>query len=473
VEYLIDSRQAILVNVREYAEPALIGALLLSPGQVVNPDVWPPASTFFASEHERLYRQIMLAIESGTAPEASGREELAVAWSQRLRGDGARGAEIRIATLTNLMDACPRADNARSYAYIVVEAHVMRVIGQWAARLADSYQNGRQQEEVALWKPVADMLEGVSDLAQLWAGTINTLAATKHDGEPGAAGAVSRDNAARTAAERRVLIEEQFIAAVLHQKTLDVDTLKRVSPQVFTAPGRKQLYSMILSLTRDGSFSLQVLSRLARDRGLLDSPEDLMARYRRYGGLSPEFFAIALRGLDSRSQLERRLVAGLITGPDGVDELLSRLTTHDFITPNLDQIFMALVNLRRRGHAVDQVTTAAELQRMGIAGRGGVAIDDIMSLRSTDGGKELEAYVESLIDRSAELSYIETVAEIAVAGRNPAGTPEAMISFVNDRLKRLLDTHQDREAAKPRSETKQYSIAEQEQSGSSSRRSSV
>src|SRR5262245_33309756 len=123
------------VNVRGYAERALVGALLRAPEMVANADQWPPPSVFYDRTYQRLHRYILLAIEAGTAPPTGPIDQMALGWARALRQISQDRVGVDAAYLAGLMNGCPKAENARGYAEIVLEAHVIRLVGGQATEL--------------------------------------------------------------------------------------------------------------------------------------------------------------------------------------------------------------------------------------------------------------------------------------------------------------------------------------------------
>ncbi|MFF5336902.1 DnaB-like helicase N-terminal domain-containing protein [Streptomyces sp. NPDC013181] len=254
------------------AEQAVLGAVLLDPGQLAHLG-WLAPEHFDRPVHRALFTALR-KLHTGGHRALTTQGPVPLSWvtdavteaSRHVRGLTAPYAHI-------LASACPRPGNAPVYGRMVLEGAIHRTVAQHAVRLHQAARADALQGQVEGALHRADILAGVlGDLAQGW-GT-----------EPRPVPATSPPSPARKSPVRSEAAEdERFLLAVLADRPKAMDeVMSWLRPDDFTGPAHGQLYRCLGALHHRGE-PVDRLTLLweAQRRGLLAdgtlTTEDLAA----------------------------------------------------------------------------------------------------------------------------------------------------------------------------------------------------
>ncbi|MFE7216336.1 DnaB-like helicase N-terminal domain-containing protein [Streptomyces sp. NPDC057611] len=227
------------------AEQAVLGSVLLDPGQLAHLD-WLAPDHFYRPAHQALFAALRKLRTEGH-PAVAAKEPVPLSWVT----DAVDEASHHVRGLTavyphTLISACPRPEHAPVYGRMVLEGAIHRSVTEHAIRLHQAAHADALQGEVEGALHHADVLAGVlGDLARRWGSEPRPVVpATPPSTAPVAPPPVRADQVAE---------DEQFLLAVLVErpKALDevVDWLR---PGDFADPAHSQLYRCLGALNHRG-----------------------------------------------------------------------------------------------------------------------------------------------------------------------------------------------------------------------------
>ncbi|MFF8805567.1 DnaB-like helicase N-terminal domain-containing protein [Streptomyces omiyaensis] len=150
------------------AEQAVLGAVLLDPGQLANLE-WLAPDHFYRPVHQALFGALRKLRGDGH-PAAAGERPVPLSWVT----DAVAEAGLHVRGLTasyahSLISACPRPEHAPVYGRMVLEGAIHRTLTEHAVRLHQEARTGALRGEVEGTLHYADVLAGVlTDLARRW-----------------------------------------------------------------------------------------------------------------------------------------------------------------------------------------------------------------------------------------------------------------------------------------------------------------
>lgn len=218
-----------------YAEQALLGALLLEPGQLAGlPDLLP--EHFANPSHNALFAAMRIL----TPPEPDAH------WASPVWPQGVLTAAVTTAPgldtsyLHTLIGACPRPQHAPVYAQMIRADHVRRTLREHAVGLEQLAQDATLPEPAAAVLEQADALGRFLDRAEpLW---------------PRQAGPVPRaaPAAATEAPAEEDLDAERLLLAAGTAHPEDLAHLVWLHPEDFCLPLHQGMYRCLTSMARHG-----------------------------------------------------------------------------------------------------------------------------------------------------------------------------------------------------------------------------
>jgi replicative DNA helicase len=242
------------------AEQALLGAVLLDPGQLAHLG-WLQPAHFHRPLHAALFTAARTTHARGH-PAASTPGSVPLTWVTDVLTETARHVPGGDAAYAHtLVSACPRPAHAPVYGRMVLEGAIHRTVTEHATRLRQTAREaaGHGGPEAALIQ--ADVLAGVlDDLARAW-GSDPTPAPPDHPypaapQPPGPSPAAADD--------------EQALLAILANRPGGMDDVTWLRPGDFTTPAHQHLFRCLAALHHRGE-PIDPLTVLweARHRGLL------------------------------------------------------------------------------------------------------------------------------------------------------------------------------------------------------------
>ncbi|WP_217559118.1 DnaB-like helicase N-terminal domain-containing protein [Streptomyces sp. GbtcB6] len=243
------------------AEQAVLGSVLLDPGQLSHLD-WLAPDHFYRPVHHALFAALRKLRNDGH-PALAAEKSVPLSWVT----DAVDEASLHVRGLTaayahTLISACPRAAHAPVYGRMVLEGAIHRSVTAHAIRLHQAARADALQGEVEGALHYADVLTGVlSDLAQRW-GTEPRPVAPTTPPATALAPPVRAD---------RVAEDERFLLAVLAERPRAMDEVVGwLRPGDFADPAHGQLYRCLGSLHHRGEpIDRITLLWEAQRRGLL------------------------------------------------------------------------------------------------------------------------------------------------------------------------------------------------------------
>ncbi|MFD4814854.1 DnaB-like helicase N-terminal domain-containing protein, partial [Streptomyces sp. NPDC058418] len=244
------------------AEQAVLGSVLLDPGQLSHLD-WLAPDHFYRPVHQALFAALRKLRNDGH-PALAGKS-VPLSWVT----DAVDEASLHVRGLTavyahTLISACPRPAHAPVYGRMVLEGAIHRSITEHAIRLHQAARADALQGEVEGALHYADVLTGVlSDLAQRWGTEPRPVApATPPVTAPVAPPPVRADQVAE---------DERFLLAVLAEQPKAMDEVVGwLRPGDFADPAHGQLYRCLGALHHRGEpIDRITLLWEAQRRGLL------------------------------------------------------------------------------------------------------------------------------------------------------------------------------------------------------------
>lgn len=244
------------------AEQAVLGSVLLDPGQLSHLD-WLAPDHFYRPVHQALFAALRKLRDDGHP--ALAEESVPLSWVT----DAVAEASTHVRGLTavyahTLISACPRPAHAPVYGRMVLEGAIHRSITEHAIRLHQAARADALQGEVEGALHYADVLTGVlSDLAQRWGTEPRPVApATPPATVPVTPPPVRAEQVAE---------DERFLLAVLAERPKAMDEVVGwLRPGDFADPAHGQLYRCLGALHHRGEpIDRVTLLWEAQRRGLL------------------------------------------------------------------------------------------------------------------------------------------------------------------------------------------------------------
>lgn len=245
------------------AEQAVLGSVLLDPGQLSHLD-WLAPDHFYRPVHQALFAALCKLRNDGHLALAA-EKSVPLSWVT----DAVDEASLHVRGLTavyahTLISACPRPEHAPVYGRMVLEGAIHRSITEHAIHLHQAARADALQGEVEGTLHYADVLTGVlSDLAQRWGTEPRPVApATPPATAPAAPPPVRADQVAE---------DERFLLAVLAERPKAMDEVVGwLRPGDFADPVHGQLYRCLGALHHRGE-PIDRITALweAQRRGLL------------------------------------------------------------------------------------------------------------------------------------------------------------------------------------------------------------
>ncbi|MER6998228.1 DnaB-like helicase N-terminal domain-containing protein [Streptomyces sp. NPDC000410] len=254
-----------------HAEQAVLGAVLLEPGQLDRLTPWLRPEHFSRPAHKAIYAAMLkLKAEGHPAAATKAGAPVPLAWvTDTLREAGTRTRGLTASYLHSLASACPRPGHGPVYGRMVLEGAIHRSVAQHAARLhqaalADS-RTGTVEETLHHAQVLNDVL---ADLARGWGAEARPVQPpTAH---------VPKAERLQPAGEQ-VLADEEFLLGCLTSRPDQLPGLVRwLRPGDFADPGHQQIYRALGALHHRGEpiDQLTVLWETQRRGALADGTLD-------------------------------------------------------------------------------------------------------------------------------------------------------------------------------------------------------
>ena len=228
-----------------FAEQAVLGAVLLDPGQLAQLE-WLEPDHFYRPVHQALFTALRkLRAEGHPAVDENGAVPLS--WVTDAVSEASVAAPGMSAPYAfTLVSVCPRPRHAPVYGRMVLEGAIHRSVTEHATRLHHAAHTDALQGEVEETLHYADVLRGVlSDLARRWGSEQRPVA-------PAGAPAVVPVAPPPTRVDQ-VADDERFLLAVLVERPAEVDTVVGwLRPGDFADPAHGQIYRCLGSLHHRG-----------------------------------------------------------------------------------------------------------------------------------------------------------------------------------------------------------------------------
>ncbi|MEE4543634.1 DnaB-like helicase N-terminal domain-containing protein [Streptomyces sp. V4-01] len=243
------------------AEQAVLGAVLLDPGQLDHLD-WLEPAHFYRPAHQALFAALR-HLRSKGQPVLAADGTVPLAWvSDAVTEAGKHMRGVTPVYAHTLVSACPRPEHAPVYGRMVLEGAIHRTVTEHAVRLHQIARADVVRGEVENTLHHVDVLAAVlDDLARRW-GTEPRPATP--------APAIASSDPLPTGAQA-VAENEQLLLATLTERPSGMDEVVGwLRPQDFAAPAHGQLYRCLGALHHRGEPVDQVtLLWEAQRRGLL------------------------------------------------------------------------------------------------------------------------------------------------------------------------------------------------------------
>ncbi|MGW3067642.1 DnaB-like helicase N-terminal domain-containing protein [Streptomyces sp. NPDC001130] len=244
------------------AEQAVLGSVLLDPGQLSHLD-WLAPDHFYRPVHQALFAALRKLRNDGHP--ALAEKSVPLSWVTDAVNETSRHVRGLTAMYAHtLISACPRPAHAPVYGRMVLEGAIHRSITEHAIRLHQAARADALQGEVEGALHYADVLTGVlNDLAQRWGTEPRPVApATPPATAPAAPPPVRADQVAE---------DERFLLAVLAEQPKAMDEVVGwLRPGDFADPAHGQLYRCLGALHHRGEpIDRITLLWEAQRRGLL------------------------------------------------------------------------------------------------------------------------------------------------------------------------------------------------------------
>ncbi|MCG3039020.1 helicase DnaB [Streptomyces sp. S1A] len=247
------------------AEQAVLGAVLLDPGQLPRLAGWLAPAHFSRPVHAALYAA-MLKLRADRHPAAhAGADEVPLSWVTDTVAEASRHVRgLTAAYPHTLAAACPRPGHAPAYGRMVLEGAIHRSVAEHAVRLHQAARADAVRGEAEESLHCARRLTGVlTDLGRRWGGVEPRATALR--GPSPAAPQPSLPS------DERVVADERHLLGVLVERPARLDQVVAwLRPEDFAVPAHALLYRCVAALHHRGEpvDHLTVLWE-AQHRGLL------------------------------------------------------------------------------------------------------------------------------------------------------------------------------------------------------------
>ncbi|WP_371659518.1 DnaB-like helicase N-terminal domain-containing protein [Streptomyces sp. NBC_00280] len=227
------------------AEQAVLGSVLLDPGQLAHLD-WLAPDHFYRPVHQALFAALRKLRTDGH-PALAAKEPVPLSWVTDAVDEAShhvRGLTVVYAHI--LISACPRPKHAPVYGRMVLEGAIHRSVTEHAIRLHQAARADALQGQVEGTLHHADVLAGVlGDLARRWGSEPSPVTpATPPSTAPVALPPVRADQVAE---------DERFLLAVLVERPKAMDEVVNwLRPGDFADPAHGQLYRCLGALHHRG-----------------------------------------------------------------------------------------------------------------------------------------------------------------------------------------------------------------------------
>ncbi|GAA2405532.1 DnaB-like helicase N-terminal domain-containing protein [Streptomyces glaucosporus] len=245
-------------------EQAVLGAVLLDPGQLPRLADWLAPAHFSRPVHAALYAA-MLRLRAGGHPAArASADEVPLSWVTDTVAEASRHVRGLTAAYPHaLVAACPHPGHAPAYGRMVLEGAIHRSVAEHAVRLhqaarADAVR-GEVEESLHRARTLAEVL---ADLGRRWGTEPRAIA------PPGSAPAASRF---LPLPDEHLLADERNLLGALVERPAQLDRVVAwLRPEDFAVPAHGRLYRCVAALHHRGEpvDHLTVLWE-AQHRGLL------------------------------------------------------------------------------------------------------------------------------------------------------------------------------------------------------------
>ncbi|WP_329307122.1 helicase DnaB [Streptomyces sp. NBC_01260] len=226
------------------AEQAVLGAVLLDPGQLAHLD-WLAPDHFDRPVHRSLFAALR-KLRSDDHPALSADGPVPLSWVTDAVDEAGRHVRgLTVVYAHTLISACPRSAHAPVYGRMVLEGAIHRTVAQHAIRLHQVARADALRGEVKGALRSADVLAGVlRDLARRWGTEPRPVARTT---APVAAPAMPPVRADQVAED------ERFLLAVLAEQPRAVEeVVDWLRPGDFADPAHGGLYRCLGALHHRG-----------------------------------------------------------------------------------------------------------------------------------------------------------------------------------------------------------------------------
>ncbi|MGW6733629.1 DnaB-like helicase N-terminal domain-containing protein [Streptomyces sp. NPDC055013] len=253
------------------AEQAVLGSVLLDPGQLEHLSSWLRPEHFYRPVHAALYAA-MIKLRADGHPAATGKsgDPIPLSWVT----DTVQEASTRTRGLTasyahSLISACPHATHAPVYGRMVLEGAIHRSVTQHAIRLhqaarADAVRGG-VEETVHHAQVLADVL---ADLAHGWGTEPRPVQPPSPNTSP---------SPPAQPVDEQVLADEEFLLGCISARPEQLlDVVGWLHPGDFADIGHQQIYRALGALHHRGEpiDQLTVLWETQRRGALSDGTLD-------------------------------------------------------------------------------------------------------------------------------------------------------------------------------------------------------
>ncbi|MGW1374697.1 DnaB-like helicase N-terminal domain-containing protein [Streptomyces sp. NPDC002446] len=229
------------------AEQAVLGAVLLEPGQLDRLSSWLRPDHFYRPAHAAVYAA-MLKLRADGHPAASTEAGAPVplAWvNDTVREAGTRTRGLSASYVHSLTSACPRPAHGPVYGRMVLEGAIHRSVAEHATRLHQAARTecvrGGAEETIHYAQVLSDVL---ADLARRW-GTEPRPAQPAATSEPPAEQPQPVDE--------QVLADEEFLLGCLSARPDKLrDVVGWLHPGDFADAGHQQIYRSLGALHHRG-----------------------------------------------------------------------------------------------------------------------------------------------------------------------------------------------------------------------------
>ncbi|MFF8866016.1 DnaB-like helicase N-terminal domain-containing protein [Streptomyces sp. NPDC015139] len=254
-----------------HAEQAVLGAILLEPGQLDRLSPWLRPEHFCRPAHAAVYAAMLkLKADGHPAAATTAGDPVPLAWvTDTLRGASTRTRGLTASYLHSLVSACPRPGHVPVYGRMVLEGAIHRSVAKHAARLHQAaladVRAGTVKETLHHAQVLSDVL---TDLARGWGAEARPV-------QPPVAYAPQAEPPQPV--DEEALADEEFLLGCLTSRPEQLlDLMRWLRPGDFADPGHQQIYRALGALHHRGEpiDQLTVLWEVQRRGALADGTLD-------------------------------------------------------------------------------------------------------------------------------------------------------------------------------------------------------